>query len=584
MTPVVFDGCAGWLDIGRGPVGVVICAPFGREAMLTYRGCKVLADDLHANGFSVLRFDYPGTGDSAGSETDPDRLQAWQNSVASAVGFMRRTIPIQDIILIGVRLGATLALTAAAIDPSIIAVCCMAPVVSGRSYARELRLLANGWREANLLPAPKKDATYLDVVGDRLEAETLRAMSAIDLRVLAGSAPDVLLLADVDMPLIDDLAGRLQELGARVLREGFPDGVEFLQDPFATTVPHQAFESIVAWCLRSLPQVPLPAMPRTAQPLPPSLLRLPEATEEGVHFGPSNALYGVLCMPSEPQPSTAPAVLMLNTGFGRRTGDGRVYVTLARRLARLGIASLRLDVAGFGESDSRSAAKADPYEAQISGDVVAAADALASRGLDRLIVIGICSGAHAAFHAGLIEPRIHGLILANLQKFVWQDGLTFHVENKRQRRPAAFYLRSIGRGAAWLRLLRGDVAVGSIGAALIRRLAASAYNSACLLFEYKTGLATRAGQVRRWLTELGRRGTRVDLLYSEADPGLSELALVVGKRSASLARLAHVRVEMLPGADHALLDHVSRERFIEHVCRIIQDTKSCAATDRTAIL
>ena len=582
MTPVTFDGCAGWLRIGSGPIGVVICAPFGREGMLSYRGCKILADDLHARNFSVLRFDYSGTGDSGGSEADPDRLHAWESSLASAVAFLRRTTQIQDIILIGIRLGATLALRAAAIDTSVIAVCCLSPVVSGRSYARELRLLANGWREANLLPAPKKDVAYLDVVGDRLDNETLRALSAIDLRTLAGSPPDVLLVADGHMPLIDDLTGRLQELGARVLREDFLDGTDFLQDPFSTTIPHHAFAIIADWCVRLLPQAVLPATSRPVIPQPASLLRLPEATEEGLHFGPGNGLYGVLCLPFEPQASTVPTVLMLNTGFGRRTGDGRVFVILARRLAQSGIASLRLDVAGFGESDSRSEATADPYEPQITDDVVAAADALGSRGHDRLIVIGICSGANAAFHAGLREPRVHGLILTNLQKFIWQRGSTFRIENKRQRRPALFYLRSITRRAAWLRLLRGDVAVGSIGAALMRRLAAGAYNSACLLIEDKTGLATRAGQVRRWLTELGGHGTRVDLLYSEADPGLSELALVVGKRSSSLERLAHVKVEVIPGADHALLDHVSRERFIEHVCRIIHDSTSCVATGNSS--
>ncbi|WP_163468136.1 hypothetical protein, partial [Klebsiella michiganensis] len=34
-------------------------------------------------------------------------------------------------------------------------------------------------------------------------------------------------------------------------------------------------------------------------------------------------------------------------------------------------------------------------------------------------VAGNCSGAHHAFHAALADPRIQGLVLTNLQCFVW---------------------------------------------------------------------------------------------------------------------------------------------------------------------
>ena len=45
---------------------VLLCNPFGEEASRSHRTFRVLATQLERTGFSVLRFDYSGTGDSLG--------------------------------------------------------------------------------------------------------------------------------------------------------------------------------------------------------------------------------------------------------------------------------------------------------------------------------------------------------------------------------------------------------------------------------------------------------------------------------------------------------------------------------------
>jgi len=42
-----------------------ICTGLIQDALLAYGSLRVLADDLAAAGYATLRFDYPGTGDSA---------------------------------------------------------------------------------------------------------------------------------------------------------------------------------------------------------------------------------------------------------------------------------------------------------------------------------------------------------------------------------------------------------------------------------------------------------------------------------------------------------------------------------------
>ena len=55
-----------WPDDGTARAGVVVCPPSGYEAVCAHRTLRVVAERLAERGFAVLRFDYDGTGDSAG--------------------------------------------------------------------------------------------------------------------------------------------------------------------------------------------------------------------------------------------------------------------------------------------------------------------------------------------------------------------------------------------------------------------------------------------------------------------------------------------------------------------------------------
>ena len=81
-------------------------------------------------------------------------------------------------------------------------------------------------------------------------------------------------------------------------------------------------------------------------------------------------------------------------------------------------------------------------------------DFLAAQFDGPIIVFGMCSGAYHAFQAALIDHRISGLILVNLQKFVWHEG------------EQQIYLRNLAKLTMWRRL----VADRSMSAALPERL------------------------------------------------------------------------------------------------------------------
>jgi uncharacterized protein len=94
--------------------GVLLCNPWGQEAIRAHRLLRVLADRLARSGVHVLRFDYFGTGDSAGSDEEGD-LKGWAQDILQAHLALQAQSQITDadITWLGVRLGALLVIQAA---------------------------------------------------------------------------------------------------------------------------------------------------------------------------------------------------------------------------------------------------------------------------------------------------------------------------------------------------------------------------------------------------------------------------------------------------------------------------------------
>ena len=72
-----------------GSVGVVLVPPLGYEYWTSHRTLRTLAERLAQNGCLALRFDLDGTGDSAGDQWDPSRLEHWTAGVGHAADALR---------------------------------------------------------------------------------------------------------------------------------------------------------------------------------------------------------------------------------------------------------------------------------------------------------------------------------------------------------------------------------------------------------------------------------------------------------------------------------------------------------------
>ena len=188
---------------------------------------------------------------------------------------------------------------------------------------------------------------------------------------------------------------------------------------------------------------------------------------------------GVLTLPKDSAPRAA--LLLITAGVKYRTGPSQLYIAIARALATSGLATLRIDAVGVGESDGLL--EAGPSHLIFQGaergrfvpDVELAFQALATRlgAGTRIVVGGLCGGG---LTAQLAAARIKDRRLAGVLSF----NIAVRHSPTPGRRPApvvseakatlAAYPSKLLKPRTWKRLVSGDVGIGHVK----RTLAAAA--------------------------------------------------------------------------------------------------------------
>jgi len=170
-------------------------------------------------------------------------------------------------------------------------------------------------------------------------------------------------------------------------------------------------------------------------------------------------LRGVLGLPDGDEAPRHGAVLVHGWG-GYRIGPRRILVHTARELSARGFATLRFDLRGRGDSDGDGRQTSLDH---MIADALTAVDFLKeSAGVERIALVGICSGSNVAIGAATLRP-------AELSELVLWSVLPFQPDQKgsQRRRRAVFYLwqyfRKALRAETWKRLVRGDVDVKMVG-------------------------------------------------------------------------------------------------------------------------
>jgi pimeloyl-ACP methyl ester carboxylesterase len=516
----------GWLSAQNGVAtssAVLILPPIGYEYWSAYRTTRVLAERLARAGHTVLRLDYHGSGDAAGGQSEPGRVEAWRASAALAAQQLR-ALGCDHLVIVGVRFGATIALLdarAAGAD----AVVAWEPPRSGRRFAREVRMLATD--------VPGQPGA-LAAAGVLYTAETLAALEPLDLAEIdAAPAPRVLILGQRDE---SGLVEQLRRFGSDATSRIVDDGANALEVPAEdATVPTGIVDAICEWVGHAAELETPAASPDTGPRLGSDHVRLTvddgALLERVVTLGPER-LVGVLTEPANGAPSST-TVVFLSSGSEPHIGPGRAWVEYARALAMRGHRCLRVDFRGWGESPDAGTTPGRPYDSHCEDDTIAIVRAVRDQGYgERIVLVGLCAGAWVAVRAALREG-LGGVIALNPQLY-WQPGdpVEALMSDTRVRRASERRREELGgRYGLWTAL---DL----------------------------LGHRPWAG---RWLDDLVASGTPTSMVFAAGDDGIEYLRNRLARRLDRAVASGVVAIVEVPEIDHSMHRVWLRGRMVETI-------------------
>jgi alpha-beta hydrolase superfamily lysophospholipase len=403
----------GWLHRPAAPTvrgAVVLCQPVFSEYFLTYGTFRRLADRFAGAGVAALRFDYRATGDSTGTPADITDVDGWSRDIAAAVGLLRDG-GAPWVAVVAMRVAALLVPPSARAD----AVVLWDPVPSGRAFVRSWRLLdrvatdaAGSDPFAKTARAPDEpvgsDGPADRPVGFAYPPSFVQSVRARRLPDGGGTAPTLVLTRSGELPR--GVAGPRVDVGVAAgqdaLLETFPDMVRS---------PETTMDALREWLDGHVPSVP---------PAPLRVDLAPQVDLGGVVERPrrigglaGRGLFAIETGPDVTPGDGAPfTCLLMTSGVQTHIGPQRLYVDLARRLAREGVRVVRADFSGIGDSPDR-----EPYASNVvysPGILDDIDDVVGSVDGGRLVIFGLCSGGYHALEAAL-RHCVHGVIAVHAE-------------------------------------------------------------------------------------------------------------------------------------------------------------------------
>ena len=270
--------------------------------------------------------------------------------------------------------------------------------------------------------------------------------------------------------------------------------------------------------------------------------------EQALVFGcDRDSLVGVLAVPDAP---ASRGVLIVVGGPQYRAGSHRQFTLLARELAARGIASLRFDYRGMGDSTGEARTFESVHE-----DIGCAIDRLIESvpAVNEVVIWGLCDAASAALFYAHGDFRVRGVILLN----PWvrtEQGIA-------QARLRHYYGARLLDSGFWKKLLRAEINLKRSVTTLGKFVADAARPKS-----EAVSLPDRMEHALR------RFSGRVLLILSGKDLTADEFRGVVGRSERWKALLADARVteRELPEANHTFSTREWRDQVARWTVEWVQ--------------
>ncbi len=569
--PVTFEGTVGLFqaedeDIAKRDCAVLFLSPWGFEEMCARKFYRIQAEHLAARGIASLRFDYPGTGDSLEVADFTSGLDVWENAIIAAAEKLRQLSGCKKIILVGQGLGGCLAHKMAGQLGNVHGVAMLAPVLSGRTYLREVAIWSKMVDAGLGLRDDQRDTDGVSIAGLKMPEDIANAVRKLNISAVEHLPTQHYLF--MERPARgneNEFPDALGNLGAEVQFEVFHGYDELVSNPTIARMPMQVVDIVGEWAeniSNSDPDLGRSTKPELVTPLyGDGFIEIP------VRFGIRNHLYGMLTRPTG-KPKGAP-MLVLTTAYDRHAGWGRMGVNTARDMARLGIVSLRYDAANVGDSPPAPEAPSQIIYSDSQGiDVSDALDLLLAYSTGPAVIAGRCSGGYQAFRSGIVDERIKAIVSINPYVLFWDPDRSVDDTLMFAPRSLDDYGQRIIQLGTLKRLVTGQInlkaALWNIVIAAGRKLA----RFAAPLIERLPGRLNIGKEIRASFALLQKRKVPVTLIYSEGDVGVDQMQFYFGLRGKKLEAHANVKLIMLPDTDHNLTPLKSREKVFAELLAV----------------
>lgn len=229
--------------------GVVICQPIGHEYVNSHRALRQLAVRLAESGLPVLRFDYFGAGDSYGDAVE-GRIDQWLCDLSQAIAEIKGRAGVQEICLIGLRLGASLALLSAIQQPDVKRLVLWDPIVKGKVYLDGLISLSE--ELLRFRPKPRKNERTQwpkDIIGFPMTQELYQDIEKVDLISAQKSPAESILIVETEkIGAQNGLKDALEKAGGSVDLQ-YVDGPQIWQptEDGSLLVPGAVLQAVTSW-------------------------------------------------------------------------------------------------------------------------------------------------------------------------------------------------------------------------------------------------------------------------------------------------------------------------------------------------
>ena len=433
---------AGTSTVGEitGSMAVVICPPFGQEGIRSHKSLLSLANRLAKKGVHVLRFAYRGTDDSALWSDEILSLQDWRQDIVAAKEELKRRSGCASVMLVGLRLGANLAVDVARKFDDVHSLLLWEPIENGSDYVENLRCNQQEMIDLWHGQVSTDDTEEVEeLFSTRYQRCLLAEIEQVCLNTELLEQPTLVISAANRTATLPGHLGIFHDDMEKRIESVEPDGWKQLDQLEVVWWRPQALNQVVAGVQEIFARVESYGWHRqqsvsTVKPLlspstdlggasragdQPWLDSQPDQSsayrESAIQFGDQTKLIGILTEP-ETRHAGSPVVLLINAGIVHRVGPFRLHVNVARVLAKHGFASLRMDLSGLGDSQGRTGKLTK--DERVQRDVGEAMEFLTTAGLgNRFVILGLCSGAYHAHQVAVADSRVVGAIFL--------DGIVF---------------------------------------------------------------------------------------------------------------------------------------------------------------